>query len=268
MAVQRETELYAPIKAFFEGRGYIIRGEVNNCDLVGLRENSQQPLIVEIKKTFSLALLLQGLQRLKLGGEVYLAVEKNRSKKGAVNQRWQELAELCRKLGLGLITVTLYKTKPALVEIICTPAIMQGQGHTAAAPRKGSRKERLIREFQARSGDYNEGGSTRRKLVTAYREKALRVASILASLKEASPAQIARAGAAADAASVLQKNYYGWFERVARGKYVLTAAGQGALEEYAAVLEAQIALSASCAAEAPTPYVTAPDERSLKNAEQ
>ncbi|MNW36461.1 hypothetical protein D3C74_134740 [compost metagenome] len=267
MAVQRETELYAPIKAFFEGRGYIIRGEVNNCDLVGLKENSQHPLIVEIKKTFSLALLLQGLQRLKLGGEVYLAVEKNRNKKGAVNQRWQELSELCRKLGLGLITVTLYKTKPALVEIICTPTMAQGQGHTAA-PRKGSRKERLIREFQARSGDYNEGGSTRRKLVTAYREKALRVASILASQKEASPAQIARAGAVADAASVLQKNYYGWFERIARGKYVLTTTGQDALEEYAAVLEAHVSLSASCAAEATTPYVTASNERSIKNAEQ
>lgn len=95
MAVQRETELYAPIKAFFEGRGYIIRGEVNNCDLVGLRENSQQPLIVEIKKTFSLALLLQGLQRLKLGGEVYLAVEKNRSKKAlsiSAGKSWRSCA--------------------------------------------------------------------------------------------------------------------------------------------------------------------------------
>ncbi|MDU5949823.1 MAG: hypothetical protein E6Z15_22520, partial [Paenibacillus macerans] len=91
MAVQHETELYAPLKAFFEERGYIVRSEVRHCDLVGYRPGSDEPLIVEMKKTFNLPLLLQGLERQKLSGEVYLAVEKNRAKKGAHNQRWSEI---------------------------------------------------------------------------------------------------------------------------------------------------------------------------------
>lgn len=59
-----------------------MRSEVRHCDLVGYRPGSDEPLIVEMKKTFNLPLLLQGLERQKLSGEVYLAVEKNRAKKG------------------------------------------------------------------------------------------------------------------------------------------------------------------------------------------
>ncbi|MGM1019619.1 MAG: DUF2161 domain-containing phosphodiesterase [Bacillota bacterium] len=245
MAVRHETELYAPIKAFFESSGYEIKGEVRNCDLVGIKPEQQEPLIVEIKKTFNLALVLQGMQRLKLSSNVYVAVERNRAKKGAVNQRWNELVGLCRQLGLGLLTVTHYKTKPPLVEVLCKPAGTNGGDRKAAAARPGSRKEKLLREFHARSGDHNTGGSTRRKLVTAYREKALRVAAALQGLGEAAPAQLARTAAVSGAAAVLQRNYYGWFERVARGRYRLTPFGEAALSEYAAVLQEQDAETAT-----------------------
>ncbi|MDP4095537.1 DUF2161 family putative PD-(D/E)XK-type phosphodiesterase [Paenibacillus sp. P96] len=233
MAVTKETELYAPVKAFFEARGYEIKGEVRNCDLVGVKQGQKEPLIVEMKKTFNLALLLQGIQRLKLSSEVYVAVERNRSKKGAVNQRWNELTDLCRRLGIGLITVTHYKTKPPLVEVLCVPVAAA----VRPAHRIGSRQERLLREFNARSGDYNVGGSSRQKLVTAYREKALRVAASLAALGEASPMQLARASAVSSAASILQQNHYGWFRRIVRGKYALTPYGEAALTQYAAVLK-------------------------------
>ncbi|MDY7994019.1 DUF2161 family putative PD-(D/E)XK-type phosphodiesterase [Paenibacillus polymyxa] len=237
MAVRHETELYAPVKAFFENLGYEVKGEVRNCDLVGIKPGQQTPLIVEIKKTFNLALVLQGMQRLKLSSNVYVAVERNRAKKGAVNQRWNELVGLCRQLGLGLLTVTHFKTKPPLVEVLCKPAAHSDNVHNAATVRHGSRKEKLLREFHARSGDHNTGGSTRRKLVTAYREKALRVAAALQGLGEAAPAQLARIAAVSTAAPVLQRNYYGWFERVSRGRYRLTPFGEAALNEYAAVLQ-------------------------------
>jgi hypothetical protein len=225
------------VKAFFESLGYEVKGEVRNCDLVGIKPGQQTPLIVEIKKTFNLALVLQGMQRLKLSSNVYVAVERNRAKKGAVNQRWNELVGLCRQLGLGLLTVTHFKTKPPLVEVLCNPALPSDNARNAAAVRPGSRKEKLLREFHARSGDHNTGGSTRRKLVTAYREKALRVAAALQSLGEAAPAQLARIAAVSTAAAVLQHNYYGWFERVSRGRYRLTPFGEAALNEYAAVLQ-------------------------------
>lgn len=171
MAVRHETELYAPLKVFFEKQGYSIKGEVRTCDLVGIREDLEQPLIVEMKKSFNLALLLQGVERLKLSPTVYLAVERVRDKKGAVNQRWGEISGLCRRLGLGLITVVFYKTKAPLVEVLVEP------DETPPAQRSNKRRrERLLYEFRERSGDYNTGGSTRVKLVTAYREKALRVA--------------------------------------------------------------------------------------------
>ncbi|MEK4517488.1 DUF2161 family putative PD-(D/E)XK-type phosphodiesterase [Paenibacillus sp. FSL H8-0122] len=289
MAIKQETELYAPLKSFFERQGYDIKGEVRTCDLVGIREDEAQPLIVEMKKSFNLALLLQGIERLRLSPNVYLAVERVREKKGAVNQRWGELTGLCRRLGLGLITVVFYKTKAPLVEVLAEPGDAPPQARSAVR-----RRERLLYEFRERSGDYNTGGSTRVKLVTAYREKALRVALALQALEaEAAGAaglgggraalsgapgtalaagETAAAGTAAaagdaaaagpaaahsraesargvtpaalrkrsgvpGAAAILQKNYYAWFFRVQRGRYTLTAAGQAALIEYAAIAE-------------------------------
>jgi hypothetical protein len=268
MAVKHETELYAPLKSFFEKQGYDIKGEVRTCDLVGLRGDEEQPLIVEMKKSFNLALLLQGVERLRLSPNVYLAVERVRDKKGAVNQRWGELTGLCRRLGLGLVTVVFYKTKAPLVEVLAEPDDAPPQVRGGAR-----RRERLLYEFRERSGDYNTGGSTRVKLVTAYREKALRVALALqAAEAEAAqaagpakarraagsgapgadpaaarsraeaplgvtPAELRKRSGVPGAAAYLQKNYYAWFFRVGRGRYTLTAAGTAALIEYAAIAE-------------------------------
>ncbi|MGX1827592.1 DUF2161 domain-containing phosphodiesterase [Paenibacillus taichungensis] len=238
MAVKYETELYSPVKAFFERRGYDVKAEVKHCDLVGVKSDQNEPLIVEMKKTFNLSLLLQGMQRLKLSPFVYLAVERNRSKRGAVNQRWGELTALCRQLGLGLITVTFYKTKSPLIDVLCEPAAQARMPSSGTGVRKGGiRRQRLLKEFDERSGDYNTGGSTRRQLVTAYREKALRVASALRVHGEASPALISKQTSVGSAAAILQKNYYGWFERLSRGRYVLTVKGVQALTEHAHMLE-------------------------------
>ncbi|MGG6312098.1 DUF2161 domain-containing phosphodiesterase [Paenibacillus macerans] len=235
MAVQHETELYAPLKAFFEERGYIIRSEVRHCDLVGVRPGSDRTLIVEMKKTFNLPLLLQGLERQRLSDEVYLAVERNRAKKGAHNQRWSEITLLCRRLNLGLIAVTQYKTKPAFVEILCSP----GDTVYTPGPKVVKRRaERLLHEFHERSGDYNVGGSTGTKLVTAYREKALRVALALQEGTEMAPRDVRERSGVGTAAAILQRDYYGWFRRVARGRYSLTPAGAECLKEYAHVVDA------------------------------
>ncbi|GAB6988402.1 DUF2161 domain-containing phosphodiesterase [Paenibacillus pini] len=234
MSVRHETELYDPLKFFFEQRGYEIKGEVRHCDLVGIIADEEEPLIVEMKKTFNLSLLLQGMERLKISNHVYLAVERSRAKRGAVNQRWGEIATLCSKLGLGLMTVTFYKSKKPFVEVICEP------GSPLQAQRKlKSRKTRLLNEFRERSGDYNVGGSTRAKLMTAYREKALRVALALSgsSTAGASPAALRDVSGIGSTASILQKNYYGWFERIARGRYNLTREGIAALEQYSSILE-------------------------------
>lgn len=228
---------------------------MRHCDLVGLKAGEDEPLIVEMKKTFNLALLLQGIERLKLTPYVYLAVEKSRAKKGAVNQRWGELSGLCKQLGLGLMTVTFYKTKAPFVEVLCEPEQAVQRGRTAVR-----RKERLLYEFRERSGDYNTGGVTRAKLVTAYREKALKVAAVMNAAELAyqaaqvqadppegiepglvpwagiSPAKIKDQSGIGSTAAILQHNYYGWFRRISRGRYSLTPAGVQALTDYASVL--------------------------------
>ncbi len=44
----REVELYAPVKAFLEARGYDVKGEIAGCDLVAVRVD-EPPVVVELK---------------------------------------------------------------------------------------------------------------------------------------------------------------------------------------------------------------------------
>ncbi|CAI6047413.1 DUF2161 family putative PD-(D/E)XK-type phosphodiesterase [Cohnella sp. JJ-181] len=282
MAVKYETELYPALKAFWTTRGYEVKAEVRGCDLVAVRQGEPLPVIVEMKKTFTLALLLQGLERQRTGAAVWLAVERNRVKKGAHNQRFGEIADLCRRLSLGFITVTFYKTKPPVTEVWCeigsrpargTPAAnvldaaavaehgMEQRYAAAESPsggmlptssllpassllsaalptagsggrRKGTAK--LLKEFAGRSGDYNIGGSSQRKLVTAYRERALQCALALrcADSPALAPRQIGALTGVAEPGQLLRSNYYGWFRKAGRGLYELTPAGLAALLEY------------------------------------
>lgn len=254
MAIERETELYAPIKAHFTRLGYEVKAEVRGCDLVALRPADSKLVIVEMKKTFTLPLLLQGLERQRTGAEVWLAVERNRTKKGAHNQRFHELSSLCGRLKLGFMTVTFYKTKAPVIEIWRQPR----EGAAAPEPavpinaeelriaelppevgytlkeggrtRRGAKK--LLQEFEARSGDYNVGGSSKRKLVTAYRERSIQCALALECGGPMSPKQVRDLTGIPNAASLLRDNYYGWFRRLQRGVYALTNEGSSGLAQF------------------------------------
>jgi len=232
LAVKEETELYLPLKSYFQQRGYEVKSEVVNCDLVAVRPGEQELLIVEMKKTLTLALLLQGVERLRISDQVILAVERNRKKSGAHNQRFGELTELCRMLGLGFMTVTFFKTKPPFIEMLCEP------GELPRNTRRRTREARVIQEFSERSGDYNVGGSTGRKLLTAYREKALRCAWALHAHGPLAPRDVAELCGYRLANQMLRKDYYGWFERISRGVYRLRPAGIRALEEHAEIIQA------------------------------
>jgi hypothetical protein len=230
LAVAKEEELYAPIKKYYEGMGYEVKSEVMHCDLVAIHPQHGETIIVEMKKTFNLALLLQGIERMRLYATVVLAVERNRKKSGAHNQRFGDLAELCRMLGLGLMTVTFFKTKAPVIDMLCQP------GDPPVRGKRPSKRNRLLTEFRERSGDYNVGGSTGRKLVTAYREKALRCAYVLQQRGPSAPREIAAATGLSNSGQMLRANYYGWFQRVERGKYILLPQGEEALKEYRDVL--------------------------------
>jgi hypothetical protein len=251
MAVTRETDLYPPVKAFFAGRGYDVKAEIGGCDLFAVHPDEPDPTIVEMKKIFTLPLLLQGIDRQKTGASVWLAVERNRTKRGAHNQRFPELTALCRRLRLGFMTITFYKTKEPVLEVWCEPGTGAGQRRAGAAvdaaaeassfyaadpvptgSRSRKRASRLLKEFTDRSGDYNLGGSTGRKLVTAYRERALQCALALRCHGPSSPRKIRDWTSCVNAGSLLRDNVYGWFAKVEKGIYRLTSAGEQALQEY------------------------------------
>ncbi|MFB9278971.1 DUF2161 domain-containing phosphodiesterase [Cohnella cellulosilytica] len=259
MAVKLETELYPPVKSFFASRGYEVKAEIRGCDLVAYRpEDEGEPVatIVEMKKTFTLPLLLQGIDRQKTGAAVWLAVERNRVKKGAHNQRFNEITQLCRRLNLGFMTVTFYRTKSPVVDVWCEPAEIRsfspspvsasfslatgaaGAAETTEAyglptgRRNKVKAGKLLKEFNARSGDYNVGGSTKRKLVTAYRERAIQCALALICHGPSAPRQIRDWTNCPNAGAMLRENYYGWFRRISKGVYELTPTGEAALREY------------------------------------
>jgi hypothetical protein len=62
-----EADLYPAVKAFLEAQGYDVKGEIRGCDVVATR-GEESPVIVELKLAFSLALLLQGVDRLRADG--------------------------------------------------------------------------------------------------------------------------------------------------------------------------------------------------------
>ncbi len=204
-----ETALYAPVKALLEGQGYTVKGEINGCDVVGVR-GDEPPAVVELKRTFGLGLVLQGIDRLAMTDAVYLAV-------GAWPTRQPETRRLCRRLGLGLIVVTHGRA-----EVVQDPLPYR--------PRQDRRRlGALLREHQRRIGDPATGGSTRRPIMTAYRQEAMRCAALLAA--GPLPLRALRtAGDVPNAGRIARDNVYGWFQRVSRGVYALTPRGVDGLE--------------------------------------
>ena len=215
-----ETELYAPVKAFLEAQGYEVKAEIKGCDVVAIR-GEEAPLIVELKTSFSLPLVLQGIDRQRLSDNVYIAVPPF---SGRGVSRKEALA-LCRRLGLGLLTVRLGRS--CLVEALLDPAEYRPRKRKPALAR-------LLREFQQRVGDPNTGGTTRRKIMTAYRQDALRCAGYLGENGPSKASNVARATGVAKAGQIFLKDYYGWFERAVaspRGVYHLTPKGREAIDE-------------------------------------
>jgi hypothetical protein len=219
-----EAALYLPVKAFLERQGYEVKGEVRGCDLVA-RRGDEPPLIVELKLRFNLALVLQGVDRLALTERVYLAVPRpeRAARRGRFAADRPEIRKLCRRLGLGLILVGLNRN---IVDVLEEPLPYR--------PRQAkSRARRLVDEFSRRVGDANVGGAVGVPLVTAYRQEALRCARALAVY---GPMRVGALRAMAEvpaAASILQRNVYGWFDRIERGIYGLTSEGDQALSRFA-----------------------------------
>jgi hypothetical protein len=96
----------------------------------------------------------------------------------------------------------------------------------------GKSRRQVIKEIADRSGEYNIGGSTRVKLITAYRENAILVATCLERLGQASPRGLRQLGTGDKTPAILSSNHYGWFQRVDRGVYSITDQGRHEIRSY------------------------------------
>jgi len=222
----RESDLYEPVKDFLEGQDYEVKGEVGDCDVVA-RRDAEEPVVVELKTGFTLPLVFQGIRRQGITDSVYLAVAAPEAASALWRRHRRDILKLCRRLGLGLITAR--PGKAPLVEVLLDPVPYR--------PRKDKRRRGLLlREFARRVGDPNRGGTAGRAIVTAYRQDALRCASFLQESGPAKAASIKSETGVGRAPRILQRDVYGWFQRVARGTYALTPVGSRALDTYADVV--------------------------------
>lgn len=219
-----EADLYPPVKAFLERRGYRVKGEIGGCDVLAVKDGAA-PVIVELKLRFSLDLVLQGVERLAACEDVYLAVPSGKRRKGRDPLRDRRIGKLCRMLGLGLMTIG----PRGAVDVLFDPAPYR--------PRKKAARLRLILDEHARRhGDPHRGGSASGKRLTAYRQEALRCAALIAAQDSMTVAELRATDLVPRAAAILQRDVYGWFARIARGRYRLSPGGEAAIRLYAATL--------------------------------
>ena len=69
-----ETLLYLPVKRFLKGLGYTVKGEIGGCDLVALKGDAPPIVVIgELKQSFNLELVLQGVDRASASDEIWLA---------------------------------------------------------------------------------------------------------------------------------------------------------------------------------------------------
>ena len=212
----KETELYAPVKAYLVALGYEVKGEVGAADVVAQR-GAEAPLIVELKTGFSLQLMHQAVARQRISDSVYVAVPRWKGRAGW--KAFKANVGLCKRLGVGVLSVDF---ETGAVQAHSDPAPFQ--------PRKSKPKAAaLMREFEAREGDPNEGGMARMTIVTAYRQDAEKCARHLAENGPSRGRDVKDATGIARATAMMRSNHYGWFEKQGKGVYALSTAGRKAL---------------------------------------
>lgn len=226
--IRYERDMYAPVKAYFQSQGWEVRAEVEGCDAAALRGGKL--MMAEMKLTLNLDVVLQAIERQRAADIVYIAVPGK--KKAMRTQRWRGSLELLKRLNIGLLIVWAVGDAYDVEELV-EPAECGEQPRGRAA----RKRVRIERELGGRSGDWNTGGVHARKLMTAYREAALRVAKKLAPGEPMSAKQLKPRGeTSVRTYRMLRNNHYGWFRRLGDGLFALTDEGGRALDVYGEVV--------------------------------
>ncbi|WP_203248822.1 DUF2161 domain-containing phosphodiesterase [Sporosarcina beigongshangi] len=219
-----EVDLYQPVKDYFINEGYEVYGEVNHCDVAAVRES--ELVIIELKLSLTIDLLIQATKRQRLTNQVYIAIPKptysNRSRK------WKDSCHLIRRLELGLITVEFLEDD-VQIKIIHEPASFDRK---KSMQRSQKKRKNMLSEIKGRTGDYNTGGSSQMKIVSAYKENSIHIACCLLANGPLSPKLLRGMGTGEKTLSILSKNYDGWFDKIRRGIYMLSKKGENELKAF------------------------------------
>ncbi|WP_100333523.1 DUF2161 domain-containing phosphodiesterase [Bacillus alkalisoli] len=216
-----EVDLYKPIQTYLKKQGYEVRGEVKDCDIAAVKGDSL--VIVELKLNLNIDLLLQATKRQKLTDSVYIAIPRPKNLR---TKRWKELCQLVKRLELGLIVVAFTASRKR-AEVVFEPTTYPGK-----VRKNNQKRDAILKEVNGRSGDYNLGGSSKTKIMTAYKENCIQIASLLEKHGPLSPKKLKELGTGDKTPSILAKNYYDWFDRVKRGTYVVNEKGIKEIKEH------------------------------------
>lgn len=212
-----EVDLYEPIAQYFTGQDYVVHGEVKDCDMTAHKED--ELIIIELKKSLTVELLIQAAKRQRLTELVYIAIPKPTYRLSS--QKWRNICYLMRRLELGLIIVT-FRGDESQMEIVFEPKSFD---RVKSMKRSKKKRDQLLAELDGRHANYNVGGSTQTKIMTAYKENCIHIACCLARFGASSPKSLRQLGTGQKTQSVLSKNYYGWFTRIERGIYDINERG-------------------------------------------
>jgi hypothetical protein len=146
-----------------------------------------------------------------------------------IGKRWRGIRRLIRQLELGLILVFTGKVGRR-VEVAFHPLPYDRK-------KQGAKRRAVIEEIEGRSAEHNTGGVAGEKIVTVYRENAIHIACCLDELGPSSPKRLREFDTGAKTTSILYNNVYGWFERVDKGTYSISAQGRRELGTYQELAE-------------------------------
>ncbi len=223
---EKEEDLFPPVKEYLEHQGYTVFSEVKNCDIVARKDD--EVLIIELKRNISLKLLIQAAKRKELVDSVYIAVPVKKDKHYPGSD--PDIKALLRQLEIGLILIRMLEKKMR-IEVAFHPLVHSKR-------KKHARQRALLREIDGRYAEFNYGGEpSKKEKITAYKQEALRIASLLSENKFMSPRELRESGCSEKTQRILSKNVYGWFERIERGVYTLHPAGKEALLMYAEIVQ-------------------------------
>jgi hypothetical protein len=219
-----EKDLFKPVHDYFERLGYDVHGEVRGCYIAASKDG--ELIIIELKRSLNLELLIQAAKRQRITDRVYVAVP--RPDCNMFSRKWKDLCFIVRRLELGLLTVSL-KGDMESVDVIMDPHPFDRKKSMQQTKKK---KAGIIDEMGGRHGNFNLGGSTRTKIMTAYKENSIHIACCLRRFGELSPKKLREMGTGEKTLSILRGNFYGWFENIARGIYGLSDRGREMFSEY------------------------------------